>query len=73
MNTRLSPPSIRSLADLRQLQRVMGAALFRPLTAKDSMQTSWEDGRSSIPSFDEVHDEALKARRYLHEHTPVTA
>lgn len=47
MSTRLSPPSIRSLADLRQLQRVMGAALFRPLTAKDAMQTSWEDGRST--------------------------
>lgn len=30
----------------------------------------WDD---RIPSFDEVHDEALKARRYLHEHTPVTA
>ncbi|MDZ4287083.1 MAG: DUF692 domain-containing protein [Prosthecobacter sp.] len=30
----------------------------------------WDD---RIPSFDEVHDEALKANRYLHEHTLVTA
>ena len=47
MNSPLSPPSIRSLADLRQLQRVMSAALFRPLTARDGMQPVWEDGRST--------------------------
>jgi len=30
----------------------------------------WDD---RIPSFDEVHDEALKANRYLHEHTAIPA
>jgi len=30
----------------------------------------WDD---SIPSFDEVHDEALKANRFLHEHAPLSA
>lgn len=30
----------------------------------------WDD---RIPSFDEVHAEALKANRFLHEHAPVSA
>lgn len=47
MSTRLSPTSIRSVADLKQLQRVMGAALFRPLTARDAMLPTWENGRST--------------------------
>ena len=45
MSTRLSPASIRSVADLKQLQRLMGAALFRPLNTKDAMLPTWEDGR----------------------------
>lgn len=45
MSTPLSPPSIRTVGDLRQLQRLMGAALFRPLTKDDAMQPAWEDGR----------------------------
>src|SRR4051812_3665147 len=47
MSTRLSPASIQTVADLKQLQRVMGAALFRPLTARDEMQPVWTDGRAT--------------------------
>ena len=40
-----SPARIDHLDDLRQLQRLMSAALFRPLAARDRMQSIWEDGR----------------------------
>ena len=56
MSTRLSPTSIRSVADLKQLQRIMGAALFRPLTSQDAMQPAWEDGRP----MDDVVAEFIK-------------
>lgn len=56
MNTPLSPPNIKDLKDLRQLQRVMGAALFRPLTSKDAMQPQWSDGRPT----QEVVEEFIK-------------
>lgn len=56
MSKRLSSPSIQSLDELRQLQRVMGAALFRPLTAKDEMQPLWEDGRPT----QEIVEEFIK-------------
>src|ERR1022692_3285935 len=39
------PSSIRTLADYKQFQRVMGDALFRPLTPLDGMQKKWMDGR----------------------------
>lgn len=46
MSTLLCPPSIDSVEDLRQLQRVMGEALFRPLANDDEdMQAAWTDGR----------------------------
>jgi hypothetical protein len=41
------PRKIESLADLRQFQRVMGEALFRPLSARDGLQPAWSDGRST--------------------------
>jgi hypothetical protein len=41
------PPRIGSLRDLRQFQRVMTEALFRPLTAADGLQAAWSDGRST--------------------------
>ncbi|MDZ4287082.1 MAG: DNA-binding domain-containing protein, partial [Prosthecobacter sp.] len=53
MSTRLSPPNIRNVADLKQLQRVMGAALMRPLTKDDGMQAQWEDGRASSTAVEE--------------------
>jgi len=43
--TRLSPPEIKSLKDLRDVQRLMAGALFMPLNAQDGMQTRWTDGR----------------------------
>ena len=46
MNTLRCPSSIDSVEDLRQLQQVMGAALFRPLANDDeNMQATWTDGR----------------------------
>lgn len=44
--TRLSPPEIKSLKDLRDFQRVMAEAMFLPLTPKSGMQRRWPDGRS---------------------------
>jgi hypothetical protein len=44
---RLSPPEIKSVKDLRDLQRVMATALFRPLTAENGMQPRWADGRKT--------------------------
>ncbi len=38
------PPKINSRAQLRQLQRVMTSALFRPLTSQWGMQKRWTDG-----------------------------
>ena len=44
-NNSLRPPrEINSRAQLRELQRVMTGALFRPLTAKWGMQKRWTDG-----------------------------
>ncbi len=41
----LLPPRIGSLRDLRQFQRVMAEALFRPLSSSDGLQATWSDGR----------------------------
>jgi hypothetical protein len=43
----LLPPRIGSVRDLRQFQRVMSEALFRPLNARDGLQAAWSDGRST--------------------------
>lgn len=40
------------------------------LSGASATLLEWDD---RIPSFDEVHNEALKANRFIHEHTPVTA
>jgi hypothetical protein len=42
-----SPPvnAVHSREDLRELQRTMAGALFRPLTPRWGMQKSWTDGR----------------------------
>ena len=42
-----SPPvkPVHSRDDLRELQRTMASALFRPLTPRWGMQKSWTDGR----------------------------
>jgi hypothetical protein len=40
------PAKINSRAQLRQLQRVMAGALFRPLTPQWGMQKRWTDGAS---------------------------
>lgn len=39
------PGRLRSKGDLRALQRLMAAAIFRPLTGGDHMQRRWIDGR----------------------------
>jgi len=43
----LLPPRISSLQDLREFQRVMAEALFRPLSARDGLRKEWSDGRST--------------------------
>ena len=46
MSTPLCPPSIDSVEDLRQLQRLMGGAMFRPLVNDDEdLAPAWTDGR----------------------------
>jgi hypothetical protein len=40
-----APRNISSAAELRELQRVMSTALFRPLTPRWRMQKRWIDGR----------------------------
>jgi hypothetical protein len=47
MQKSLLPPRINSLRDLRQFQRVMSEALFRPLDSRDRLQATWSDGRST--------------------------
>jgi hypothetical protein len=43
----LSPREIKTTAQLRQFQRVMTTALFRPLTSRNRMQARWLNGRST--------------------------
>jgi hypothetical protein len=43
----LLPHKISSLRDLRQFQRVMAEALFRPLSPRDGLDPTWSDGRST--------------------------
>lgn len=53
------PPRIRSLADYKAFQRVMSAALFRPLTPRDGMPGSRSNGqamRSVAASFVKPND-----------------
>lgn len=46
MSTPLCPPSIDSVEDLRQLQRLMGVAMYRPLVNEDEdLAPAWTDGR----------------------------
>jgi hypothetical protein len=40
-----APPRLRDTGDLRALQRLMAAAIYRPLTRNDRMQRHWIDGR----------------------------
>jgi hypothetical protein len=42
------PPrlEVRSRAQLKELQSLMARAVFRPLTEKDGMQSTWTDGRA---------------------------
>lgn len=41
----LLPSRISSLQELRQFQRVMTEALFRPLSPRDGLSATWSDGR----------------------------
>ena len=40
-----APSRLRDTGDLRALQRLMAAAIYRPLTRNDRMQRRWTDGR----------------------------
>lgn len=40
-----APSRLRDTGDLRALQRLMAAAIYRPLTRTDRMQSRWIDGR----------------------------
>jgi len=37
--------NVGSRAELKELQRLMASAIFRPLNSRDGMQTRWTDGR----------------------------
>lgn len=50
---RVFPPEINSVEHLRELQRVMAGALFRPLTQDERMQGRWVDGTSMSTVVDE--------------------
>jgi len=50
------PRKIASRRDLKELQRLMAQAVFRPLTKENKMQRTWSDGRS----MDEVADSFIK-------------
>jgi hypothetical protein len=53
---RHAPARIESTQDLRAFQRVMAAAVIRPLDANDGLQTKWIDGRA----MDKVAAEFIK-------------
>ncbi|MEP6810487.1 MAG: DNA-binding domain-containing protein [Chthoniobacterales bacterium] len=44
---RLKPLTVRSRSQLKELQRLMASAVFRPLTADDRMQPQWTDGSAT--------------------------
>jgi hypothetical protein len=56
---RYNPVATR--AQLKELQRLMAAAIFRPLTANDRMQARWTDGRKT----DAVAEEFIKPNTRL--------
>jgi hypothetical protein len=51
-----APKRIASTADLRSFQRMMAAAVIRPLDANDNLQSRWIDGRA----MDKVAAEFIK-------------
>ena len=51
-----APSRIASTSDLRKFQRMMAAAVLRPLDAHDNLQEKWVDGRP----MDEVAAEFIK-------------
>jgi len=51
-----APSSIASTSDLRKFQRMMAAAVLRPLDAQDNLQETWIDGRP----MDKVAAEFIK-------------
>src|SRR5581483_4392142 len=56
-----APKRLRTTEDLRTLQRLMTHAIVRPLTARDTLQTEWTDGRTT----EEVASEFIKANDRL--------
>ncbi len=53
---RHAPDRIASTGDLRSFQRMMAAAVIRPLDANDKLQSTWIDGRA----MDQVAAEFIK-------------
>jgi hypothetical protein len=53
---RHAPARIKSTGDLRSFQRMMAAAVIRPLDANDNLQSKWIDGRA----MDKVAAEFIK-------------
>jgi hypothetical protein len=65
-SARLTPATINSLSDLRQFQRVMAEALFRPLSATDGLQPRWSDGRATrgvVEEFVKPNDRLTSVER----------
>src|SRR5260370_33575895 len=61
-----APRNISSPAELREFQRVMSAALFRPLTPRWRMQKRWIDGRpmeEAAPDFIKPNDRLSSLQR----------
>jgi hypothetical protein len=46
-SSKTSQLDVRSRAELKELQSLMATAVFRPLNARDGMQTRWVDGRKT--------------------------
>jgi hypothetical protein len=47
------PPRISNVRELREFQRVMAEALFRPLSRDDGLQPRWSDGRTTASVAEE--------------------
>ena len=65
-----APRNINSPAELRELQRVMSTALFRPLTPRWRMQKRWIDGRpmeEAAADFIKPNDRLSSFERFLKE------
>jgi hypothetical protein len=53
LGQKAKPRKLQTLAELRRLQRLAGAAIMRGLNKNDGMQTTWIDGRDTASVIEE--------------------